>query len=109
MEERFGLCMESGLCQRMDLRSKHLDSMQWRVSMAAVELNYPVDFSKIMEFEGFGRRAKVTSQSSQSHQHLAMMIIDGFLQFELLLFFPDIYSICKNDSFSFHKFMFQYN
>ncbi|EOY05353.1 Uncharacterized protein TCM_020371 [Theobroma cacao] len=76
MEERFGLCMESGLCQRMDLRSKHLDSMQWRVSMAAVELNYPVDFSKIMEFEGFGRRAKVTSQSSQSHQHLAMMIID---------------------------------
>ncbi|KAK6255139.1 hypothetical protein SCA6_016444 [Theobroma cacao] len=61
MEERFGLCMESGLCQRMDLRSKHLDSMQWRVSMAAVELNYPVDFSKIMEFEGFGRRAKVTN------------------------------------------------
>ncbi|WRX20995.1 Synaptobrevin-like - like 4 [Theobroma cacao] len=46
---------------RMDLRSKHLDSMQWRVSMAAVELNYPVDFSKIMEFEGFGRRAKVTN------------------------------------------------
>ncbi|KAK6255153.1 hypothetical protein SCA6_016458 [Theobroma cacao] len=61
MEERFGLSMESGLCQRMDLRSKHLDSMQWRVSMVAVELNYPVDFSKIMEFEGFGRRAKVTN------------------------------------------------
>ncbi|WRX08321.1 hypothetical protein QQP08_000808 [Theobroma cacao] len=59
--------------------------------------------SKIMEFEGFGRRAKVTSQSSQSHQHLAMMIINDNMK-------NGLKEIVENDlisSFSLFQHMFQ--